>query len=128
MLVREDGSIQTLGDPPPEIASLGTVKRKRISHIRPVQQPKRAAFIALRWLFGDRGKVAAWTRTWQCRWEVQFIGMAERCVFKSRTNAVGWEYLMAERMMVHNLHDQPPHVRPPKAHLRPTSKSPIRWS
>lgn len=100
LLIGSDGLIQTLGDPPSAIASLGTVQRKRISHIRPVKQPKRAAFMLLRWLFGDRGKVAAWTRTWTgCRWEVKFIDRPWNALFKNRDNAVEWELLHAQMLV-----------------------------
>jgi hypothetical protein len=104
MLVQLGGAITTIGDPLPEIASLGTVQRKRISHIRPVDQPKRALFILLRRLFGDRGRVAAWTRTWEGPWEVQFIHQPEwRCaVFFDRNNAVDWELTMAEELFIIN--------------------------
>ena len=37
----------------------------------PASPSKRAAFRLLRRLFGDRGRVAAWTRTWPGPWLVQ---------------------------------------------------------
>jgi hypothetical protein len=49
------------------------------------------AFWILRKLFGERGRVAAWTRTWRCAWLVKVIRCGEWSVFHLRSDAVKWE-------------------------------------
>lgn len=43
---------------------------RRATHIDPVNAALRQVFYLLRGLFGDEGRVAAWTRRWRCRWRV----------------------------------------------------------
>jgi hypothetical protein len=52
------------------VSEATTVHRERASHVLPVDPVERAAFRALRRVFGDEGPVADWTRTWQGFWEV----------------------------------------------------------
>jgi hypothetical protein len=43
---------------------------KRASHIEPYNLVPRIWFHILRTLFGEEGRIADWTRTWQCYWRV----------------------------------------------------------
>ena len=53
------------------IAALGPIQAvRRGGRVVPVNPIRRTAFRLLRWLFGDRGRVAAWTRTWSGPWLV----------------------------------------------------------
>lgn len=70
---------------------LGQVESRRASRILPVNIFKRCAFIALRKLFGDRGKVAAFTRTWRGPWTCRVIGSPRRFTAPSRTLCINWE-------------------------------------
>ena len=47
------------------------VEVRRGGYVLPASPSKRAAFRLLRRVFGDRGRVAAWTRTWSGPWLVQ---------------------------------------------------------
>jgi len=52
-------------------AALGPVREvRRGGHVVPAGRLRRAAFRLLRRLFGNRGRVAAWTRTWAGPWLV----------------------------------------------------------
>ncbi len=48
----------------------GTVVTKRASHVEPAPLYERLAFHLLRAVFGDKGKVSDWTRTWRTLWRV----------------------------------------------------------
>lgn len=50
-------------------AEIGEVVTRRASHVEPVTFWLRVAFRFLR-VFGDKTRVAGWTRGWQCRWLV----------------------------------------------------------
>ena len=47
----------------------GEVVTKRASHVEPVQRFARICFYILRW-FGDKGRIAEWTRNWDVEWRV----------------------------------------------------------
>ena len=68
--IDENGDMLYLKTPLSDVLlELGTVVEKRASHVEPVNIFQRIAFRALR-LFGDKTRVAEWTRTWQCEWLV----------------------------------------------------------
>lgn len=79
----------------------------RISHIEPCQFALRAVFHLLRWVFGDEGRVAQWTRTWRCLWRVNFRpirGPIHSCNgdgdrFLSHTKAVEFELPYAHEFL-----------------------------
>lgn len=48
---------------------LGTAVTRRASHVEPVSVPLRLLFYILRW-FGDKNRIADWTRNWRCGWRV----------------------------------------------------------
>lgn len=50
-------------------AELGEVITRRASHVEPLDPLLRFAFRVLR-LFGDKTRVAEWTRGWECLWIV----------------------------------------------------------
>lgn len=45
----------------------------RVSHILPVNRLKRSVFVALRFLFGESGRVSDWTRQWTGPWQARFL-------------------------------------------------------
>jgi hypothetical protein len=47
----------------------GTEITRRASHVEPVQKFARICFYILRW-FGDKGRIAEWTRNWNVLWRV----------------------------------------------------------
>ena len=52
------------------LETAGHATRRRASQVHPVNRIKRAAFYTLRGLFGERGRVSDWTRSWVGNWEV----------------------------------------------------------
>ncbi len=90
--ITESGEIEWIGDQCPfDDLPLGKIRRRRLSTIQPTQCWKRVAFLTLRLLCGDRGPVAAFTRTWSGPWRVTILATGETAVFESRADAVGWE-------------------------------------
>ena len=72
-----DGTAEHLGDEHSEAAKLlpdATRRTARASNIEPCHWALRAAFHAVRTAVGDKGTLAAWTRTWPCLWRVRVVG------------------------------------------------------
>ncbi len=86
-----DGTLEFLGDTLPIDIPITVLKTRRVSHILPMNKPKRAAFRILRKVFGERGKVAAWTRTWSGPWQAIIIATGETYASDSRQNCIEWE-------------------------------------
>lgn len=82
----------------------GDTETIRISHVEPVNLSLRRCFRLLRFCFGDYGRVADWTRTWECFWRVDFSPSggvvhtvdAEGRPFRSHAAAVLFERPFAE--------------------------------
>ena len=74
--VEDHGSIRFIYHPNNDlhkeiVAFLGTIlEDRRAGYVWPLSPPLRATFRLLRKVFGGRGRIAAWTRTWSCRWGV----------------------------------------------------------
>lgn len=68
---------------------------KRASHVEPANFWGRWAFRLFRRLFGDKGRVATWTRTWDVQWEVDLspIGGPRIGPFYPRSKAIAEERL-----------------------------------
>jgi hypothetical protein len=43
---------------------------QRASNVEPVSRPLRAVFHTLRHLFGEKGRMASFTRLWPCLWQI----------------------------------------------------------
>ena len=92
-----DGTFEAIGVPPIPCV---VIAKRRISHILPVNPIKRAAFILLRRLFGDDGKVSDWTRSWSGPWVVtMLIGNGEHFTHASRAECVRWEIEVANQIL-----------------------------
>lgn len=65
--IKRDGTIEFLGGPPPGWSL--PIKRSRFSEIIPVNPWLRRMFRVLRFVFGEEGRIASWTRRWRCGWE-----------------------------------------------------------
>lgn len=93
LYVQLDGSIKILGDAPPELAALlGEGTRRRASSILPLHRGKRAWFLFLRLLFGERGRVAEWTRQWQGPWWTKVFATGDEFIHQSRKVCLKWEH------------------------------------
>ena len=92
--IKRDGTLEFLGAPPPGLVLPAGTTKRRFSEIVPVHPVKRAAFRLLRWMFGEDGRVARWTRGWRCRWEaIILLGPArgKRCQCEHRDMLLFWE-------------------------------------
>lgn len=71
----------------------GCVETRRASHVLPRRAVKRAAFILLRALFGERGTIAEWQRQWRGPWQVSWAEAPAQVVFihGSRRKCIEWE-------------------------------------
>lgn len=94
--IDNDGNVEFIGssngDCPIPGLPLGNGHSRRLSHIIPERSGKRMAFLFLRKIFGDRGRVAAWTRTWAGPWRCVILSTGQSEVFDNRQSAVDWEY------------------------------------
>lgn len=90
LFIGYNGHIVSIGDPPLEME--GERSRKRVSNILPVNRFKRVAFLALRALFGERGRVAEWTRRWHGPWTSYLFATGETFTHQSRRVCVRWEH------------------------------------
>lgn len=71
LTIDEDGDLLFLKTDSADIfLELGTTVTKRASHVEPATFWDRVAFHVLRTLVADDSSIAAWTRTWKCRWRV----------------------------------------------------------
>jgi hypothetical protein len=48
----------------------GEVVQRRASHVEPASRDLRILFHTLRFIFGEQGRIADWTRKWVCLWRV----------------------------------------------------------
>jgi hypothetical protein len=73
----QGGKVRVLSDNTEFISrTMGDMTEKRThraSHIYPTNVIKRWSFIVLRKVFGDKGRLASWTRKWKCHW---FVSLA----------------------------------------------------
>ena len=90
--VTKTGDVEWIGDKCPLDLPLGKIRRRRVSTIRPVRFLKRMAFVILRTVFGETGRVAAFTRTWAGPWRCVILSTGQTEVFENRQAAVDWEY------------------------------------
>lgn len=85
-----EGTVSHIGDLPIDLPLLNPV-RLRVSIIQPTSFWRRKAFRLLRTVFGDAGRVAAFTRTWQCEWTATILATGETYTADSRAECVAWE-------------------------------------
>lgn len=65
--------------------------RRRQSRVEPQDRILRVFFRAIRFLCGDRGRIAAWTRRWRCLWMARIFGGPTAGPFADRAEAIEWE-------------------------------------
>lgn len=86
-----DGRVEFLGDTCPLDLPLVNPIRQRVSTIQPHNVWKRIAFLIVRRCFGERGRVADWTRRWAGPWRVTILATGQSAVFEKRAEAIAWE-------------------------------------
>lgn len=76
--IEPDGTMITLGNP---LKLKGTITSQRWSTIKPVSPLPRLLFNTVRYWFGDKGRMAAFTRRWPCTWHLTILhnGWTARC-------------------------------------------------
>lgn len=90
MILKPNGEVEWIEGEP--FIPVINVKRRRLSHVTPAFAPIRLPlFKLLRRVFGDRGRVAAWTRTWRGPWKVKIVATGEWSLFEKRSDAIAWE-------------------------------------
>ena len=68
--------------------SFQNISTNRVSHIYPVNFFLRVFFIFLRKVFGEKGKIAQWTRRWNCKWTIYIPRAGYYGIFTDRNNAI----------------------------------------
>jgi hypothetical protein len=78
----------------------------RASHVVPISRPKRWAFRLFRRLFGETGRVAAWTRTWRGPWRVDLGPSAGPVIqpFNDRLAAIDAEVAWLNQHLLEPVH------------------------
>jgi hypothetical protein len=85
-----DGTVEFLGECPLDLP-LSNPIRRRVSVILPAHNWKRIAFKNLRTVFGEQGRVAAWTRTWTGPWTARILATGETYTAETRAQCIAWE-------------------------------------
>jgi hypothetical protein len=85
------GEIEFLGDICPIDLPLGKTVRRRVSTIQPLCLWKRLAFLFLRRVCGEQGRVAAFTRKWSGPWTARILATGQTHTFNTRARAIAWE-------------------------------------
>lgn len=89
LIISPNGDVSSFGDLPEWIE--GKRQVRRVSHIVPLHPVKRVAFVALRWAFGERGRVASWTRAWYGPWVCTMVDSGRWKAHASRKVLIDWE-------------------------------------
>lgn len=102
--IANDGTIRAVANDDFPFEVLGVVDTRRASHVWPCHPRKRFAFRLLRALFGERGRVASWCRSWRGPWEVRFANNPHRVVFShpSRRVCIAWEIQHLNKKLSHD--------------------------
>lgn len=86
--IHDDGTMTSLGNP----LGLPVTESKRWSTIKPVSPTLRLLFNTVRYLFGDKGRMADWTRRWPCMWELHIPSLNYGARSNSRAALVDIEH------------------------------------
>ena len=92
-----------------KLAGGSTGASARVGRIEPVSLLLRTAFTALRYVFGDEGWIADWTRSWDCRWRVNLTAVGDQIYyfdeqeqpFANRKHAVAFEQQRVLSLVTH---------------------------
>ena len=68
-----EGTVKYLVNEYTEGAFPEAAEPRRASHVEPMGFPSLIAFRALRWAFGEDGRVGNWTRTWRGPWSLRMV-------------------------------------------------------
>lgn len=99
LLIKKDGTIAWLTPPPFTVP--GRKTRRRYSEITPTSACLFVAFRILRFLFGETGRVAAWTRTWPCHWTLKVLDTGYTEHSRSRQALIEREHELFFRPMLY---------------------------
>jgi hypothetical protein len=89
--LRPDGTLETLGGDDFPLSALGPATVERVSRLYPVNPAKRLIFKALRFTFGEKGRIADFTRSFKGPWEATILRTGERFIGKNRAVCLQWE-------------------------------------
>jgi hypothetical protein len=89
--INPDGTVEFLGDTCPVDLPLSNPIKRRVSTIQPLNAWKRRAFLFLRYVCSDRGRVAAYTRTWSGPWTAVILATGQTYTAQSRADCIAWE-------------------------------------
>ncbi len=95
--IESNGDISFLGDLPFDLPMANPIKQ-RVSKIEPQKFWKKKAFQVCRFVAGDTGRAAAFTRTWSGPWRATILATGETKTFNTRAEAVAWEIQILESL------------------------------
>lgn len=79
--IKPDGTIRYLLTEGADVFLTEKTIVRRASHVEPVNPLLRVAFYGLRSIFGDKGRMTAFTRTWGCKWRVNLAPIGGPVLF-----------------------------------------------
>lgn len=100
-----DGQFEWSGDFLPNYIDPDTLDIRRVSRIVPDHWLKGPLFLLLRKIFGDEGKVAAWTRNWEGPHTCTLLDYGVTTTHESRAIALRWERFMLATIEEENQKD-----------------------
>jgi hypothetical protein len=91
--INPDGSVHMVANDDFPLEAVGIAEKRRASHVVPAHPVKRLAFRVIRFVVGERGRIAAWCRSWYGPWQVRFADNPHVVVFtaQSRRVCIQWE-------------------------------------
>jgi hypothetical protein len=102
LYIAPDGTVSAVADETAQdiAATLGDPVKTRASHVLPVHPGKQFAFVLLRSMFGDAGRIAAWCRSWRGPWQVFWKGDRKPSFqHPSRRVCIQWEIDQLQRRL-----------------------------
>lgn len=84
------------GEGTEELQSLGTVTKRRVSHVEPVNPVQRRLFHFIRSRVSDDSRIAGWTRRWSCLWRARLFDGPTLGPFRDRQAAIDAEVAWLE--------------------------------
>jgi len=93
IVIRSDGSIAFVHDDKIHdlLKPLGSMEKKRASHVEPINMILRDLFHLIRSIVSDKSIIANWTRRWPCMWQARIIDGPVLGPYRDRLEAIADE-------------------------------------
>ncbi len=92
--ITPEGNIRFLQSEDAPVSLIGQGVTRRASNVEPVSNTLRYVFYGLRFLFGEKGRMAQFTRQWRCDWRVNLAPIGGSVLagsYRNRAEAIDAE-------------------------------------